>query len=120
MARVKGRDLVLEIVEAVERAERTAQQQTELMEAVTALSEHTTERIGQLRESIAQLNERVASLESESDELSLQFAKGARLAQEHARQLGQVGRLLRELAGGSETRFDTIETRLDALERKVG
>lgn len=113
MAKVKGRDLILEVVAAIEKAEHTAAQQAELLSEVRGLSERTTSTLGQL-------NERIATLEAEFSELTVQMVKGARLAQEHSRQLGQVGRLVRDLATGSQSRFDTIESRLDVLERKVG
>jgi chromosome segregation ATPase len=63
--------------------------------------------------------QRLGSLEGETQSLAEGFVESAGLARSTQQQVGRFARLLTEYAGRSDSRFDEIEGRLDALEKKA-
>ncbi len=148
MARAKGRDVVIDLMDAVGKLEATSTAHADQLEAlarqamvtsaeVTALA-HQMRDVSQRMDDVSQrmddvsqrmddvsqrmdgVSQRVGSLEGEFTSLAQGFVESARLARVTEQQLGRFARLLGEFAGGSRSRFDDIEGRLDALERKAG
>ena len=148
MARAKGRDVVLELMESVARLEVTTAQQAEVMQSLadhvvatsaelTAYSRHMAElwrrmedvsrrvgevsqRMGDLSERVGGLSQRTSSLEGDFHGFAELVVTSAKLSQTVQREVGRLATLMGEFAGGSRTRFETIEERLDRLEKKTG
>ena len=162
MARAKGRDVVLELMESVARLEVTTAQQAEVMQSLadhvvatsaelTAYSRHmaelwrrmedvsrrvgevsqrmgdVSERVGEVSQRMGDLSERVGGLSQRTSSLEGDFhgfaelvVTSAKLSQTVQREVGRLATLMGEFAGGSRTRFETIEERLDRLEKKTG
>jgi chromosome segregation ATPase len=169
MARVKGRDVVLELMDAVERLEATSAEHADLLES---LAEHTvstsaevaalagqmahvsrqmndvsqrmndvsqrmddvsqrmddvsqrvddvSQRMEGVSQGLAGVSKRTASLEVDFHTLAQNSVESAKLARTVQQHLGRLAKLLGEYAGGSKSRFETIEDRLDRLEKKTG
>ena len=138
MARSRGRDVVIELMDAVEALQATSQRHTEQLEAlaqvsmetvahVTALTQtvgtlsHTvgtlSNTVGTLSHTVGTLTQRVEALESDVRRLSEGFVAAAANSRLQTQQLAQVGRLIGQLAEGAQDRFERIESRLTKLER---
>ncbi len=127
MARVKGRDVVVDMMEAVAKLEATATKHADLLESIaahamstsaelTALSGRVTfvsSRVGDLSARVQELSgqmkdvaQRVSALEGDFHGLAEDLVKSATLSRTMQTQLGQFARLLGEFAGGSKKRFE--------------
>lgn len=134
MARAKGRDVVIDLMDAVAKLEATATRHADQLEALAAhavatsaemlgLSEQVRDvsrRMHDVSQRMEDVSQRVGSLEVEFQELAQGFVESAKLSRTIEQQLGRVARLLGEFAGSSTSRFDDIEGRLEKLERKAG
>ncbi len=99
MARVKGRDVVIDLMDSVAQLQATTREHGDLLESMAA---------------------RTAGIESELHELSLNFMKGMNLVRTTETQLARFARLLGGLASSNDTRFEVVEARLRRLEKKTG
>lgn len=153
MAKVKGRDVVLELMNTVERLERGFETHSDRLDemaqvamnmaarttAMEARTTHFAQRVNQLTATVNQLvatvnqmnatvnamGTEVTSLRTEVAELSAdttRFAEltidAAKLGRENRLGIGQLARLIGELADGTDSRFDRLEHRVTALEKK--
>ncbi len=153
MAKVKGRDVVLELMNTVERLERGFETHSDRLDemaqvamnmaarttAMEARTSHLEQRMNQLTATVNQLvttvnqmnatvtamGTEVTSLRTEAAELSADTTRFAELAVGAAKQgrenqlgIGRLARLLGELAEGTDSRFDQLEHRVTALEKK--
>lgn len=119
MARARGRDVVIDLMDAVAKLEATTTRQADQLEALAAHAVATSAEMFGLSAQVRDVSQRVASLESEFRELAEGFVESAKLARTIEQQLGRVARLLGEFVGSSTSRFDDIEGRLEKLERKA-
>jgi hypothetical protein len=105
MARAKGRDLVIEVLDAVEKLQATTARHSEHLQA---MAEHA-----------AFTSQRLTTLEAEFQ----RSAEDAKTSHELSRSIQtstvQLARVPKELAGTTASRFDEIEDRLTRLERKA-
>ncbi len=134
MARVRGRDVLLELMDAVAKLDATSAAHTEQLESLAAVSMQTSATVtglsGQVRglsEQMRGLSEQmrlawkaIDKLDREMHDLSEGFALAAITARSNQDAVKRVGQLVLQLAEGSSSRFERIEGRLDALERKAG
>ena len=127
MARVKGRDVLLEVMETVAKLEAGATAQAEKLEALAVHAAQAAAEMAALRLELRELSraaksveQRVGSLEPEFHALSQGFVDTAKLNRTQQQQIGQLARLINEVAGNSHTRLEDLEERVDALERKAG
>lgn len=120
MARAKGRDVVIELMDSVAKLEAATTRHADLLES---LSEHAIAMSVEMTALSAQLtaaSQRMTSLESEVHLLARGFVDTTKLARSIQLETGRVARLLGEFAGSSSARFDSIEGRLNRLEKKAG
>lgn len=151
MARVKGKDVILEMMDSIERLEEIAKEHehrlkelgdvamdsaarivglasgfgtltsglrqltTQVGQVTTQMGQVTTQ-MGHLGDQAASLTSRIEALESDMLTLAQGFRDGAAAQRESQQHLARLGRLLVQYAGNSDSRFDAIEGRLDALE----
>ena len=141
MARVKGQDVVVDLMDAVAKLEATAAEHADLLESIaghamstsaelTALSGRVNFVSGRVSDLSARMQElsgqmedvaqRVSALEGDFQSLAQNFVRSAVLSRTMQTQLGQFARVLGEFAGGSKKRFQDIEDRLETLEKKAG
>ncbi len=141
MARVKRRDVVVELMDAVSRLEVTATKHADLLEAiathamstsaeltavsgrVNGLSGHLnglSSHVNGLSAQVKDVAQRVSSLEGEFQDLAENFALSAKLSRTMQTDVGRLARILGESAGRSRERFDDIEKRIGRLEKKTG
>jgi chromosome segregation ATPase len=148
MARVKGREVVLELMDAVAQLEKTSSAHTEQLEAIAALAVETSAHVGRMSLQLGELAVRVGDVSKRMDDVSKrmddvsmrtdtlaremelldrelatqadQFLAAVKLSRTNQEQVGRVARVLAAFADGNKTRFESIEDRLDALERKAG
>ena len=140
MARVKGREVVVALLDAVAKLERTTSAHAEKIEAIATLAMGTSTRVHGLSLQMADLahgfrelshrvdvistrldgvSTRVDELDEDLKQQAEQLLASAKLSRVMEQQLGQVARLLASFADGSRSRFESIEDRLDDLERKA-
>ena len=148
MARAKGRDVVIELMDSVAKLEATTTRHADLLESLsghavamsvemTALSGQVADvsrrmtdvsrqmtdvsrRMTDVSERTGGVSQRVASLEKEVHDLSRGFLEAVKFSRSLQTEVGRLARLLGEFAGGRSSRLDTIEGRLDRLEKKAG
>lgn len=148
MARVKGRDVLLEMMETVAKLEATATSHAVKLEALavhavqsaaetTALRvdlrevakgmhdvskrmDDVSKRMDDLSERTERVVQRVGSLETEAHSLAQGFVDTAKLARTQQQLVGQLARLIKEQADSSSGRLDELEERVHNLERKAG
>lgn len=120
MARSRGRDVVIDLMDAVAKLEATTTRQADQLEALAAHAVATSAEMIGLSVQVSDVSRRVASLEVEFRALAQGFVESAKLSRTIEQQLGRLARLLGEFAGRSTSRFDDIEGRLEKLERKAG
>ena len=148
MARVKGRDLVLEMMDVVASLEATAKKHADLIESLAAhaistsaeltsvagrlaqvsqrvadVSERVADvsnRVADVSNRVADVSERVGSLEREFKELAAGFVESAGLVRTTQAGLKRLTRLMVEMAGGTGHRLDDLEVRVTRLEKKTG
>lgn len=134
MARAKGRDVLLDLMDSVEKLEASSRLHAEQLEnlaklamgtsaTVTALSAEVQQvwrALESLADEMGAVSQRVNSLESEVQVLSEGFSQAAVAGRTHQQQMSRFARLFVEFVDGSRSRFDLIEIRLDKLERKAG
>jgi len=148
MARAKGRDVVLELMDAVGELEKTtALHATQLGDIATLAIETSAKMVGlsgqmgTISKGFSDLARRMDDMSKRMDDLSQRMdgltrvtdslgadlttqAENAllasRTAHQQQQQLGRVARLLSAFADGSDHRFADIESRLGALEKKTG
>lgn len=144
MARVKGKDVILEMMDSIERLEEIAKEHehrlkelgdvamdsaarivglasgfgtlTSGLRQLTTQMGQVTTQMGHLGDQAASLTSRIEALESDMLTLAQGFRDGAAAQRESQQHLARLGRLLVQYAGNSDSRFDAIEGRLDALE----
>lgn len=122
MARVKGRDVVIDMMDAVEKLHATSAEHAELLESMAAHAMQTSAELTalsvQMVSTSKRLNEvshRVTSLEGDFHSFAENFVRSATLARTTEEQLGRLARLLGEFAGDSNSRFDSLEGRVSKL-----
>lgn len=134
MARVKGRDVLLDMLDAMHALEATSAQHTEQLEEHARLLTKFSTDVTQLKRDVAQLQTHVAQLQTDvtqlyssvrilSDDATAMMESGNKMAELNRVTTQQVGRLAKAvaaLAGDSDDRMTQIESRLDRLERKAG
>lgn len=134
MARVKGRDVLLELMDSVEALQATAAEHADLLASMaehtvstsaemTALAgqvAHVSRQMSHVSQRMDDIAKRTASLEADFQTLAQNSVESVKFARTLQQQLGRTAKLLGEFAGGSKNRFETIEGRLDRLERKAG
>lgn len=141
MARVKGRDLLLDMLDAVHALEATSAQHTEQIEEHARLLTKFSADAMQLRRDVAQLQTHVAQLQTHVAQLQTDVTqlygsvrvlsddsvtmmesgnKMAELTRVTTQQVGRLAKAVAALAGDSDDRMTQIESRLDRLERKAG
>jgi hypothetical protein len=119
MARAKGRDLVIEVLDAVEKLQATTARHSEHLQAMAARAERMSAQVVALSEHAAFTSQRLTTLEAEFQ----RSAEDAKTSYELSRSIQtstvQLARVLKEIAGTTASRFDEIEDRLTRLERKA-
>ena len=141
MARVKGRDLLLDMLDAVHALEATSAQHTEQLEEHARLLTKVNADVSKLKTDVAQLQTHVAQLQTHvaqlqtdvnqlygsvralSDDFTTVMESGnkmAELGRVTTQQVGRLAKAVAALAGDSDDRMTKIESRLERLERKAG
>ena len=148
MARVKGRDVVVELLDAVAKLEATTALHAEQLESladlamgmtvqVTALSselrqvsrnaselskrmDDVSKRMDDVSKRMDDVSTRVDGIEGDLQTLAQGFVDAAATARTAQQQTGRLAKILGDLAEGNRSRFDDIEDRLVKLERKAG
>ncbi len=105
MARVKGRDVMLDLMDAVAKLESLASAQADEFEALTG-------KVTVLADNVAVLANNVVAL-------TQGFGRTSSTVRSSEQQLKRVARLLVELAGDHQ-RIEVLEERVEKLERKAG
>jgi chromosome segregation ATPase len=147
MARARGRDVVLELMDAVGELEKTTALHATQLGDIAALAVETSAKVvglsgqmGALTKGFADLSRRMDDMTHRMDDMTHRMdaltretaSLGADLttqaettllasktAHQQQQQLGRVARLLSVFADGSDHRFADIESRLGALEKKA-
>lgn len=127
MARAKGRDVLIELMDSVAQIQATTARHADLLETLAAQAVSIAHRVQSLERQVQSLERQVHELErqvhelgSEVHELAQGFVQSAELSRTLQQQVGRMARTLGDFAGGSATRLKAIEQRLDRLERKAG
>ncbi len=140
MARARGRDVVLELMDAVGELEKTTALHATQLGDIAALAVETSAKVvglsgqmGALTKGFADLSRRMDDMTHRMDALTRETASlgadlttqaettllASKTAHQQQQQLGRVARLLSVFADGSDHRFADIESRLGALEKKA-
>jgi predicted nucleic acid-binding Zn-ribbon protein len=141
MARVKGRDALLDLMDTVARLEATTGRHAEALETLAAQMAKTTAQVVGLTTIYGGLASGMRGLSQRMDEMSTRMEQGeqrlqalegdmqrqhemtlsaASTAREQQHLVGRLGKFIGVLADSSSDRFDEIEARVDALEKKAG
>jgi ABC-type transporter Mla subunit MlaD len=134
MARVKGREVVVELLDSVAKLEATAALHAQQMEALAELAMGMTATVTSLGSELRQVWRSVSELARRMDDVSKRmdgierdlqtlaqgFVDAAGTARTAQQQTGRLAKILADLAEGNRSRFDDIEDRLVKLERKAG
>ena len=105
MARAKGRDVMLDLMEAVAKLETLASAHADAFEALTG-------KVTVLADNVVALADNVVAL-------AQGFSRTNSTVRSSEQQLKRVARLLVELAGDHQ-RIEVLEERVEKLERKAG
>lgn len=119
MARAKGRDVILQLIESVGELEALGAEQTERFEVLAAHVGGMATHVAGIGAQVSALATQVNSLTTQVNAMAIQvnaLALGARASQA---QLGRVARLIVELASDHQ-RIEGLEVRVQKLERKAG
>ena len=120
MARAKGRDLVIEVLDAVEKLEATTARHAELLGEMAVRAARMSSQVTALSEHAAFTAQRLTTLEEEFQRSAEDAKKSYELGQSTRKSIVELARVLKNLATESAGRFDDIEVRLTRLERKAG
>jgi predicted nucleic acid-binding Zn-ribbon protein len=134
VARLKGREVLLELMETAAKLEAGATAHAEKLEALAVHAGQAAAEMAALRielrefakavrsmeQRVKGVEQRVGSLEPEFHAISQGFVDTAKFTRTHQQQIGQLARLINVVAGDSDTRLDDLEERVGTLERKAG
>jgi uncharacterized phage infection (PIP) family protein YhgE len=148
MARVKGRDLLLDMMDALAKLEASSEAYALQMEEIARMGLETraivtglssdmrrlsatvgslsatvgslSATVGSLSETVGEISARVGSLEEEAGNLSAGFVKAAAGSRTNQQHVATLARIFNEYAGQSTDRLTRLEDRVGKLERKAG
>lgn len=112
MARVKGRDVLLDLMDSMAELRTTLARQGEQLERVARLAQGTSSRVEGLVAHVEALAQDLTALAQ-----AVRDTAATNLAIQ--RNLGRSAKLIGELAGSTRTRFDALEQRVEKLEQKA-
>jgi methyl-accepting chemotaxis protein len=133
MARVKGREVVLDLMDSVAELRATvaehavqlehlgkvtASLSTRMDEMSTRMDEMST-RMDEMSTRMDEMSTRMDEMSSDLGNLSRGFFEAAKTNATLQQQLGRAAKLIGELADRSQVRFDELEQRVLKLEKKA-
>lgn len=119
MARAKGRDVILELMESVAALEATGAEQTERFELLATRTDVMAEQFEVMATQMSAMATQLSAMGAQMKALTTQVNALTLGARTHQAQLGRVARLIVELAGDHQ-RIEGLEVRVQKLERKAG